>query len=229
MTHRSYFVTETADLRPGSGVSGVNGSGSPLPSVPEVPGDGRAGAGPAEDCMDALLVRVPEAALPDAPEDCLDVEQVPHALRAKALAEGNSVIGLLVYGLLGLLFGIVLVKSEVVSWFRIQEMFRFGSIHMYGIIGAALVTAAAGMALIKSRRLKTLHGEPIVVPPKEWGRGVRYWAGGLLFGFGWALLGACPGPMFALIGGGFTVMLVALAGALAGTFAYGLLRPHLAH
>jgi uncharacterized membrane protein YedE/YeeE len=137
--------------------------------------------------------------------------------------------GLLVYLLLGVLFGIVLTKSEVISWFRIQEMFRFQSFHMYGIIGAAVVVAALSVALIKKLDLRTVRGEPIRIPPKEMGTGYRYWIGGTIFGLGWALLGACPGPIFALLGNGVLVIVVALASALAGTWAYGYLRPHLPH
>lgn len=180
--------------------------------------------------MNTYLDHYPEPdVLTAEPVECIDTEQVPPALREQALREGNTPASLVVYGLFGLLFGIVLVKSEVVSWFRIQEMFRFDSIHMYGIIGSAVAVAAVGVQLIKRLKLTTLHGEPIEIPPKAWGRGTRYWAGGILFGFGWALLGACPGPMFALLGSGVTVMLVAIASALAGTWLYGALRPHLPH
>ncbi len=134
-----------------------------------------------------------------------------------------------VYLLIGTLFGIILVKSEVVSWFRIQEMFRFDSFHMYGILGSAVVVAGVSVQLIKRLGIKTFGGDPIILPPKVWGKGVRYWLGGILFGVGWALLGACPGPIFALIGGGVTVMVVALAGTLLGTYAYAYLRPRLPH
>jgi len=137
--------------------------------------------------------------------------------------------GLVVYLLIGIAFGIILVKSEVVSWFRIQEMFRFESFHMYGIIGSAIVVGALSIQLIKRLNVKTLGGEPITIPPKVWGKGYRYWIGGIIFGLGWALLGACPGPMFALIGAGFPVILVALFGALLGTWAYSYLRPNLPH
>ena len=163
------------------------------------------------------------------PVECIDTEQVDPSDRERALREGNEPISLFVYGLMGLVFGLVLVKSEVVSWFRIQEMFRFDSFHMYGIIGSAVVVAAVGVQLIRLFNVRTLHGEAIVIPPKEWGRGTRYWAGGILFGLGWALLGACPGPLFALVGSGVSVILVALTSALAGTWLYGILRPHLPH
>lgn len=137
--------------------------------------------------------------------------------------------GLLIYLILGILFGIILTKSEVISWFRIQEMFRFQSFHMYGIIGAAVVVAALSVAVIKRMGLKTVRGEAISIPPKKWGRGYRYWIGGTCFGLGWALLGACPGPIFALLGNGVTVIVVALLGAMAGTWTYAALRPHLPH
>lgn len=163
------------------------------------------------------------------PTECLDVEQVAPADREKALNEGNTPRSLLVYGLLGLLFGFVLVRSEVVSWFRVQEMFRFDSFHMYGIIGSAIVVAAISLQVIKRFGVRTVRGEAIAVAPKEWGRGTRYWAGGILFGLGWALLGACPAPVFALFGGGISVMAVALLSALAGTWLYGALRPNLPH
>ena len=138
--------------------------------------------------------------------------------------------GLRVYLAIGTYFGIVATKGEVVSWFRIQEMFRFQSFHMYGVIATALAVAMASVALIKSRQVRTVRGDQIVVPPKELGRrGYRYWIGGTLFGLGWALAGACPGPIFALIGNGVTVYGVVLLSALFGTWLYGVLRPRLPH
>jgi uncharacterized membrane protein YedE/YeeE len=136
---------------------------------------------------------------------------------------------LLVYLLLGIAFGVVLTKSEVLSWFRIQEMFRFQSFRMYGIIGSAIVTAAIFVALIKRLNLKSASGEIISIPPKQLGSGIRYAAGGTIFGLGWALTGACPGPLFALIGNGVSVMVVAVLSALLGTWTYGWLRPKLPH
>lgn len=168
--------------------------------------------------------------LPTEPEDCLDTEQVPPALREKALLEGNTPGSLVGYLLFGILFGVVLVKSEVVSWFRIQEMFRFDSIHMYGIIGLAVIIGGLSIQLIKRLNIRTIHGEPIEIPPKDWsGTGTRYWAGGIVFGLGWALLGACPGPIFALIGSGISVMILALLGALVGTWSYAFLSTRLPH
>ncbi len=136
---------------------------------------------------------------------------------------------LAMYLVLGVIFGIVLTKSEVISWFRIQEMFRFQAFHMYGIIGSAVVTAALSLQLIRRLGLRSLSGAPIVVPPKVMGHGTRYWLGGTLFGLGWALVGACPGPLFALIGNGVSVALAVLASAVAGTWVYGALRPRLPH
>ncbi len=137
--------------------------------------------------------------------------------------------GLLWYFALGCLFGIVLIKSEAVSWFRIQEMFRFQSFRMYGIIMSAVATAALSIWLIKRVRAQTLAGEIVSIPPKTLGKGYRYWIGGAVFGVGWALSGACPGPMFALMGGGLGGYAVAALSALAGTWLYGYLRPRLPH
>jgi uncharacterized membrane protein YedE/YeeE len=141
----------------------------------------------------------------------------------------NSRRALLVYAILGVSFGIVATKSEVISWFRIQEMFRFQSFHMYGIIGSAIATAALSLQIIKRLGVKALDGTPIVVPAKVMGSGTRYWLGGMLFGLGWALSGACPGPLFALLGNGVWIMGVTILSAIAGTWAYGALRPRLPH
>jgi uncharacterized protein len=130
---------------------------------------------------------------------------------------------------LGLAFGIVLTKAGVISWFRMQEMFRFQSFHMYGIIGTAVAVAAGSLALLKRLGARSANGELIAVPPKTLGGGIGYLAGGILFGIGWALTGACPGPLVAQIGAGASVMIVAFLSALAGTWAYGALRPRLPH
>ena len=135
----------------------------------------------------------------------------------------------LAYFFLGVCFGVTLTQSEALSWFRIQEMFRFQSPRMYEIIASAIVVAAVSVALIKRLGVKTIAGEPIAIPPKTMGLGVRYAAGGTIFGLGWALVGACPGPMFALLGNGVSVMIVAIGSALAGTWLYGFLRPRLPH
>lgn len=131
------------------------------------------------------------------------------------------------YLLLGTIFGIILVKSEVISWFRIQEMFRLQSFHMYGIIGSAIVVAMISVALIKKYHWKSVEGDTITVPEKKfhWGNVI----GGLLFGLGWAITGACPGPIFAQIGSGFAVAGITLLFAIAGTWIYGLLRDKLPH
>jgi hypothetical protein len=136
---------------------------------------------------------------------------------------------LLVYLLLGIAFGVVLTCSQVLSWFRIQEMFHFQSFRMYGIIGSAIATASVFLALIKAANLKSIDGKLIAIPRKPLGSGIQYAVGGTIFGVGWALTGACPGPLFALIGNGVTVMIVAVASALAGTWVYGWLRPSLPH
>ena len=137
--------------------------------------------------------------------------------------------GLVIYVVLGALFGIVLTMSEVISWFRIQEMFRFQAFHMYGIIGSAVVVAAMSLQIIRRYELRSLAGDPIVIPPKSLGRGTRYWLGGTFFGLGWALVGACPGPLFALVGNGVSVALAVLVSAVAGTWVYGAMRPRLPH
>lgn len=131
------------------------------------------------------------------------------------------------YLLLGTLFGIILTKSEVISWFRIQEMFRFQAFHMYGVIGSAIAVGLVSVQLIKRNRLRTILGEPIVVPDKRFNHGV--WIGGLIFGLGWAITGACPGPLFALLGSGVGSAAVMLLAALAGTWTYSALRDKLPH
>jgi uncharacterized membrane protein YedE/YeeE len=133
------------------------------------------------------------------------------------------------YLLIGTGFGFVLVKSEVVSWFRIQEMFRFDDFHMYGIIGLAILVGMISIQIIKRRNVKDVNGEPITIPPKDPSQVKRYVIGGSMFGLGWALLGACPGPMFALLGTGLTIMVVPIFAAVAGTYTYGVLRDKLPH
>lgn len=131
------------------------------------------------------------------------------------------------YLIVGVLFGIVFVKSEVVSWFRIQEMFRLQSFHMYGIIGSAVVVGMISVWLIKKFNIKTIYGEKIEFHDKKFNKGQIY--GGLIFGLGWAITGACPGPLFAQIGTGATVIMVTLLSAIAGTWVYGLFREKLPH
>ena len=130
--------------------------------------------------------------------------------------------------LVGIIFGIVLVKSEAVSWYRIYEMFRFQSFHMYGIIGTAIASGIIFLQLSKRSHLKSLNGAEIFVPKKERGF-TRYIVGGTIFGFGWALIGACPGPMYVLLGTGIYSMLIAIAAAIIGTFIYGVLKDKLPH
>lgn len=131
------------------------------------------------------------------------------------------------YAAVGILFGIVFVKAEIISWFRIQEMFRLQSFHMYGVIGTAIAVGALSVFLIKKFRIKTIHGEPITFTPKKFNKGQVI--GGLIFGLGWALTGACPGPLFAQIGTGATVVAVVVLSAVAGTWVYGYFREKLPH
>ncbi len=150
------------------------------------------------------------------------------AATTSTLAEHKPAF-LALYLLLGAAFGAVLTKSEVLSWFRIQEMFRFQSFRMYGIIGTAIATAALSVAIIQRARLRSASGQLISIPDKVLGNGMRYALGGTIFGLGWALTGACPGPLFALVGNGVTVFLAAVLSALLGTWTYGLVRPALPH
>lgn len=131
------------------------------------------------------------------------------------------------YLLFGILFGIVLIKAEVVSWYRIQEMFRLQSFHMYGVIGSAVAVGALSVFLIKKFNIKTIYGEKIVLPQKPFDKGQII--GGLLFGFGWALTGACPGPLYAQLGYGATVILFTIFMAILGTWVYGRIRNKLPH
>jgi uncharacterized protein len=131
--------------------------------------------------------------------------------------------------LVGTIFGIIVTKAEVISWFRIQEMFRFQSFHMYGVIGSAVVVGALSLLIIRKTRSRTFRGQMISIPPKDMGRGFRVAIGGTIFGLGWGIVGACPGPIFALIGNGVTAMVVVLASALLGTWVYGNIREYLPH
>lgn len=139
----------------------------------------------------------------------------------------ESFLSYVKYLIMGLFFGIILVKSEVISWYRIQEMFRLQSFHMFGVIGSAVVTGIISVWLIKKFNIKSIRGEKIELPAKKFNKGQIY--GGLIFGFGWAITGACPGPLFAQIGSGFSVIIVTLLSAIAGTWVYGLLREKLPH
>ena len=128
----------------------------------------------------------------------------------------------------GFVFGIVLTKSEAVSWYRIYEMFLFQSFHMYGIIMVAIATGLVGIQIIKRKNIKDIKGLPITILDKESGS-TRYWVGGLFFGLGWAMVGACPGPIFILLGAGFFPIILVLFGAIVGTFIYGLIKDKLPH
>ncbi|WP_415060931.1 DUF6691 family protein [Flavobacterium sp.] len=130
--------------------------------------------------------------------------------------------------LVGILFGIVLTKTEAVSWYRIYEMFHFQSFHMYGIIGTAIATGLIGIQYIKRNKVKDVDGNPIEILDKEDGN-MRYWLGGTLFGLGWGLVGSCPGPIFILLGAGIYNVAFVLLGAVFGTFLYGLFKDKLPH
>ncbi len=150
----------------------------------------------------------------------------------KSVTETNStnefsLVKNLKFLLVGVFFGIVFVKAEIISWFRIQEMFRFHSFHMYGVIGTAVVVGVISVFIIKRLKLKTISGNEIKIEPKTFNKGQIY--GGLIFGFGWALTGACPGPLFAQIGSGLTVVIVTFLSAVFGTWMYGYLKDKLPH
>lgn len=130
--------------------------------------------------------------------------------------------------LIGVFFGVVMFKSQAVSWYRIHEMFRFESFHMYGIIGTALLFGVISVQLIKRKKMKSRTGDPISFAPKNKSI-ARYLIGGTIFGLGWALVGACPGPMYVLVGSGVFPILIVIAAALLGTFVYGLIRKNLPH
>lgn len=134
----------------------------------------------------------------------------------------------IIYLVIGIFFGIVMFKSEAASWFRIYEMFQFKAFHMYGIIGSAVGLGIIVVQLIKRYKIKSFYGEQIVFTPKDKGIS-RYIIGGIIFGLGWALAGACPGPMFTLVGAGYVPILVVIAASLFGTFVYGLILNKLPH
>ena len=131
------------------------------------------------------------------------------------------------YSIVGILFGIVFVKSEIISWFRIQEMFRLDSFHMYGVIGTAVFVGLISVQIIKRKKVKSFEGEEIVIQDKTFNKGQIY--GGLLFGFGWAITGACPGPLYVQLGSGFTVIAVTILSAVLGTWVYGKFKDKLPH
>jgi len=154
----------------------------------------------------------------------------PEMLVACEDGRGTRVAAPAWYLIAGVALGILFVKSEVLTWYRIQEMFRLQGFQMYGVIGSALAVAVPAVQVIRRFEVRAWNGEAIVIPNKHLTTfGVRYWAGGTIFGLGWGLLGACPGPMFALLGAGVTVMLAAIASAMAGTWAYAALQTRLPH
>jgi len=157
--------------------------------------------------------------------------EIEHPIECEApndqVAEESLIISNLKYAVVGVLFGIVFVKAEIISWYRIQEMFRLHSFHMYGVIGTAVGVGMLSVWLIKKFKIKTRQGEAVVFHDRQfqWGNVI----GGIMFGLGWAITGACPGPLFAQIGSGFLVVIVTLLSAIAGTWVYGLLRDRLPH
>ncbi len=156
------------------------------------------------------------------------LSELPDACEAPNLQEKKeSFFGNFKYLLVGTLFGIIFVKAEIISWFRIQEMFRLQSFHMYGVIGSAVVTGILSVFLIKKLNIKTIYGEEIRLKPKQFDKGQIY--GGLMFGLGWAVTGACPGPMYAQIGSGFYAVAITLLSAIAGTWLYGKIKDSLPH
>jgi hypothetical protein len=142
----------------------------------------------------------------------------------------TSALEWVLYLLLGSALGVLFVTSQVLSWYRIQEMFRFHSFHMYGVIASAVVVAGVSIWAMRRYEARTMAGAEIRIPAKQWTKGAyRYWQGGFVFGLGWALLGACPGPIFTLIGAGETVFVVPLVSAVAGTLVYGYVNDRLPH
>lgn len=133
------------------------------------------------------------------------------------------------YFLVGLAFGVVLTKGELVSWYRIQEALRFDGLYLYAVFASAVAVAAPAFALLERRRVRSLAGDVVAIAPKTLGRGYRYVIGGGIFGLGWGIAGVCPGPLFALLGAGVGIIAVMILGALAGTWVYGYLRPTLPH
>ncbi len=164
-------------------------------------------------------------------DEFVDATAIQHPIECEApndqVAQESLITSNIKYLIVGAVFGIVFVKAEIISWYRIQEMFRLHSFHMYGVIGTAVVVGAISVFLIKKLGIKTMQGEAVVFHDKQfhWGNII----GGTLFGMGWAITGACPGPLFAQIGSGFLVVIVTLVSAVAGTWVYGLLRDKLPH
>lgn len=167
----------------------------------------------------------------NAKDEFVETPVIDHPVECESpndqVAEESLIGSNIKYLVVGLIFGIVFVKAEIISWYRIQEMFRLHSFHMYGVIGTAVVVGMISVFLIKKFSIKTMQGEKVVFHDKQfhWGNVI----GALLFGLGWAITGACPGPLFAQIGSGFLVVLVTLVSAVAGTWVYGLVRDKLPH
>jgi len=160
----------------------------------------------------------------------LNADEQPLVQRGASNAIGETPLSILGYLLIGMVFGVILTKSEAVSWFRIQEMFRFRSFHMYGIMGSAVLVGTISVQLIRRLGIRSITGQAIIIPPKaKTPMYKRYWMGGTVFGLGWGLLGACPGPIFALLGAGVGVMVVGMVSALAGTLAYAWVAHRLPH
>jgi uncharacterized membrane protein YedE/YeeE len=157
----------------------------------------------------------------------IDIEVRSQEGTGEVKTSAGSIWSNLPFMVVGIIFGIVFVKAEVISWFRIQEMFRLQSFHMYGVIGSAIAVGMLSVYLIKKFKVTTTSGEPITFQPKKFNQGQVY--GGLLFGLGWALTGACPGPLFAQLGTGATVIAIPLLSAIAGTWVYGYFREKLPH
>lgn len=149
-------------------------------------------------------------------------------VEAQTTRPTGSLLEYVPYLLAGAFFGIVAIRSEIASWYRIYEMFRFESFHMYGVIGSAVLTAAFSLWLLRRLGVKSRDGEPLRIRPSDPGR-YRYILGGVVFGLGWGLVGACPGPIYALSGSGYAGTLLILLGALLGTYAYGLVQHRLPH
>jgi len=164
-------------------------------------------------------------------DEFIDISPVPHPIECEApndqVASETLITSNIKYLITGIVFGIVFVKAEIISWYRIQEMFRFHSFHMYGVIGTAVIVGVISVWAIKRYSIKTMQGEKVIFHNKQfqWGNII----GGFMFGLGWAVTGACPGPLFAQIGSGFLVVIVTLLSAVAGTWVYGLFQEKLPH
>lgn len=172
------------------------------------------------DSLDIILVDPIEIReLPDYEKRALDTGCVNDSKKSENWTAN------LKYAVVGLFFGVVFVKAEIISWFRIQEMFRLQSFHMYGVIGTAIVVGAISVWMIKRFKIKALTGEAIEFHDKQFNKGQII--GGTIFGLGWAITGACPGPLFAQIGTGAMVIIVTLLSAIAGTWVYGYFREKL--